>query len=258
DGTPKYEMFLCASNSINHYTLLEFLAALYEVGAPAEPLNSHTSFNGRGRYAHEAAVVPFPEFARVAIHRLEGKGDKVLRVNVAEILVSGDRSKDVALQAGDVVEIAKQEHKVADIWYGISAADVTAFNKCLWRNVKIISQGHTNGIALFPSFADAGLAESMNYHLPNAPLNHTIEGLAEILNGRKVDTVVRSFLLAQLVRDANVLLNTWDLSRLHLSRGGAKMTFDLTANPAPDVWLEEGDVIEIPELGEGAPVTEAK
>jgi hypothetical protein len=32
----------------------------------------------------------------------------------------------------------------------------------------------------------------------------------------------------------------------------------LTANPPPDVWLEDGDVIEIPELGEAAPVTEAK
>jgi hypothetical protein len=32
-----------------------------------------------------------------------------------------------------------------------------------------------------------------------------------------------------------------------------KLTFDLTTQPAPDVWLEEGDVMEIPELGEGAP-----
>jgi hypothetical protein len=257
-GKSKHEVFQCPTNSINHYTLLEFLATLYKVDAPRDSLNSMNPWNPSGRYAHEDAVVPFPEFARVAIHRLEGKRDEVLHVNVAEILQSGDGSKDEALQVGDLIEIARQEHKVADTWYGLSPADVTALNKCLVRTVKIISQGHTNELALLPRFADAALAEQMHFQVPQAPLNNDINGLAEILKGRKADTVVRSFLLAQVMRDPKVLLNTWDLSRVRLTRGGAKMTFDLTANPAPDVWLKDSDMIEIPELGEAAPVTEAK
>jgi len=48
------------------------------------------------------------------------------------------------------------------------------------------------------------------------------------------------------------------LSRVRLTRGGVKHTFDLTTDPAPDVWLEDGDAIEIPELGGAAPATEAK
>jgi hypothetical protein len=258
DGTPKHEVFQCPSNSINHYTLLEFLAALYEVDVPKDSLDLKAPFNSRGMYAHGDAVVQFPEFARVTIHRLEGKREEVLHVNVAEILLSSDGSKDVALQAGDLVEIAKQEHKVADTWYGLSAAQITALHKCLLRTVKIISQGHTNELALLPLFADAALAEQMHFHVPQAPLNNMFPELPEILKGRKVDTVVRSFLLAEVVRDAKVLLNTWDLSRVRLARGGTKMTFDLTANPAPEVLLKDGDVIEIPELGASAPVTEAK
>ena len=82
--------------------------------------------------------------------------------------------------------------------------------------------------------------------------------LLEALKGRKADTAVHSFLLNDVVRDANVLLNTWDLSRVRLTRGGVKHTFDLTTDPAPDVWLEDGDAIEIPELGGAAPATEAK
>jgi hypothetical protein len=45
---------------------------------------------------------------------------------------------------------------------------------------------------------------------------------------------------------------------VRLKRGGTNTTFDLTANPRPEVLLEDGDVIEIPELGEAAPVTQAK
>jgi hypothetical protein len=45
---------------------------------------------------------------------------------------------------------------------------------------------------------------------------------------------------------------------VQLIRGGAKMTFDLTTKSAPIVWLEDGDVIEILELGEVGPSAEVK
>jgi ankyrin repeat protein len=254
DGKPKDEVFQCASNSINHYTLLEALATIYQVYI-TQPSGRQTAF---GRYAHPDDPVPFPDFARVAIHRLPGKGAEVLHVNVAEIFQSGDCSRDVALQPGDLIEIPKQEHRVADKWYGPSATDMTALNKCLLRTVRIVAQGHTNNIALMHAFADADQTMRYNYQFPQVILDPNTQWLAEALKDRKVDTVVRSFFLNDVVRDADVLLNTWDLSRVRLTRGSTKMTFDLTANPAPEVLLKDGDVIEIPELGESAPVTEAK
>src|ERR1700722_5135024 len=252
DGSPKAEIFQCPTNFINHYTLLEFLATLYQVNAPQNPLER------MGTYAYANDLVPFPEFARVSIRRLDGKRTGVLRVNVDAILRAGDGAKDVALQPGDLIEIAKQEHKVADTWYGLSAADVTAMTKFLVRKVSVVSKGHTNYLALVPSLADAAEGEHFHASPPQAfPVAGT-NWLAEVRSVNKTDTVIRSFLLYWAVRDANVLLNTWDLSRVQLIRGGAQMTFDLTTNPAPNVWLENGDVIEIPELGDVGPAAEAK
>ncbi|HEV7926936.1 MAG TPA: ankyrin repeat domain-containing protein [Verrucomicrobiae bacterium] len=259
DGSAKDEIFQCPTNSINHYTLLEFLATIYEANPkPGVRVDSSHLESIQGTYLNDSYLVPFPEFARVSIHRLEGKRAELLHVNVEAILHGGDGSKDVALLAGDLIEIAKQEHKVADRWYGLSAADVTALDKCLSRTVLVISRGHTNDLALVPSLADAARAQSWNALPPQAFLDFSTNRLAEALKGKRADTVVRSFHLNGVVRDANVLLNTWDLSRVQLIRGGAKMTFDLTTKSAPIVWLEDGDVIEILELGEVGPSAEVK
>ena len=252
-GKPETMIFSCPTNSVNHYTLLDFLGTLYEVDASPYPGN--TPF---GRYAHYGALVQFPDFSRLAIHRLGGKRPEVLRINVADILATGDGSKDIALQAGDLIEIPNQEHKVADRWWGLSLADVTALNKCLLRGVQVISQGHTNDIVLLPSLSDTAAAQQQNYLGDVTPLAVRFDGMAETLKAKKADTVVRSFLLNKVANAGSVLLNTWDLSRVRLTRGRDKMTFDLTSNPPPDVWLENGDVIEIPELGQAAPATESK
>jgi ankyrin repeat protein len=258
-GTPKIDLFRCPTNSINRYTLLEAVAELYQV--PRGPSAILNKLNGQytfGRYAHGENIIPFPYFDRVAIQRLDGTRAETLHVNVAEIFQSGDCSKDVPLQPGDMVEIAKQEHKVADKWPGLSDSELAVLNKCLLRTVQVIAQGHTNVIALVPCIA--GEHEAIQYfdELPVDILDVHTAWLAEALKGRKADNVVRSFLLNKVLRDENVLLNTWDLSRVRLTRGATKMTFDLTANPPPDVWLEDEDVIEISELGESAPTAETK
>jgi hypothetical protein len=262
-GKPKSELFHCPTNSINHYTLLETLASLYQVN-PTRHLGGGGGGGGGGgqenwgRYAYPDDMVPFPDFTGVTIHRLDGKRAEVRHVNVADIFRSGDRSKDVALQAGDLVEIPKEEHKVADKWYGLSAEDVTGLNKCLLRSVRIIAKGHTHDIELLPSLANAD-DKGMNIQMPQAFLDTSQpERLTEALKSGKADALVRSLFLNNVVCDDNILLNTWDLSRVRLKRGGTNTTFDLTANPRPEVLLEDGDVIEIPELGEAAPVTDAK
>jgi ankyrin repeat protein len=258
-GTPRKIILSCTTNSINHYTLLDLLATLYmanigrsfggPLGSPGGPLGSQAS------YAHSGELVPFPDFTRIAIHRLDGKRAEVLHVNATDILQSGDSSKDVALQAGDAVEIPDREHKVADQWVALSQVDVTALDKCLLRTVQLVAQGRTNVIALMPALSVINQTRYMPMGGTLTPDSET-NWLTESLHGRKADTVVRSFDLNTVVRNSNVLLNTWDLSRVRLNRGGAKMTFNLTSNQPPNVWLEDGDVIEISQLGEGAPAAE--
>jgi ankyrin repeat protein len=252
-GLPKFELYHCPTNSINHYTLLEFLATLYQIRAVGGPVGIE-----QGTYAHQDDIVPFPDFARVAIHRLEGRRAEVLNVNVADIFQSGDCTKNVALRPGDTVEIPKEEHKVADKWWGLSKADVTALNKCLARTVQIAWQGHTNDLVLVPWFADAVRTQSFNLGQSRVIRDMSTDWLAEAFKGRTPDSIVRSLSLNDVVRDDRVLLNTWNLSKVVLVRGNAKMTFDLTSTPLPDVLLEKGDVIEVPELRDAAPGTEAK
>jgi ankyrin repeat protein len=244
-GKPKEDIFSCSSNSINHYTLFEFLAE-----------------------SNRREAVKFPDFAHVSIHRLAGKRNEVLPVNVADILQSGDCSKNMALRPGDVVEIPEREHKVAESWNGLSEAEGAALEKCLARTVRIMVKGTTTEAAL--KFGVDYFHASPGFgRLPAAPpFANLYSGTAIIASGPGAHpqdiksgtphVAVKSFHLDAVVHVANVILNTSDLSRVRLTRGSAKIVFDLTANPAPEVWLEDGDVIEIPELGEGAPAADAK
>jgi len=229
-GKPLNMVFACPTHSINHYTLSEFISRIYQMGG-----------------------IRFPDFTRVSIQRLEGKRAEVLRVNLTEFFQSTNCSKDVALQAGDVIGIPEREHKLTDQGQGFSKEETIVLNTCLLRVVRIVVKGTARDIALVPEYANVH-----PYFLRPSGRNELADWLVEALNGRNADTVVQSFLLDIVVHNANVLLNTSDLSRVRLTRHGAKMTFDLTAKRPPEVWLEDGDVIEIPELGEEAPSAPAK
>ena len=231
-GKPQNMVFSCPTNSINHYTLFEFIAKIYHL----------EDYRGGIHYISHPGI-QFPDFTRVSIQRLEGKRAEVLCVNVADFFQSTNCSKDVALQAGDVIGIPEQEHKIGRPWGGLSDGEVNALKTCLLRVVRIIVKGTTHDVALVFFTGNT---------LPHFPTD-----FVKARYGRNADTVVQSFFLDTVVHGANVLLNTSDLSRVRLTRNGAKMTFDLT-KPPPDVWLEDGDAIEIPELGEDAPAAAAK
>jgi ankyrin repeat protein len=246
----KAPVFWCPTNSISHYTLFDFLAAIYG-------LHNYRPDTGT------SGGPPFPDFARVVIHRLQGRRDEELRVNVADFFQTGDCSKNTALQPGDVVEIPEKEHNVSAQWWGLSTAETISLNTCLLRTVQIAVKGKTNTFALVASPAYAGAPLVIPYYsdvgilMYSESANHP-DWLVKALKGRKVDAIVGSFNLNSVVRSSKMLLNTSDLSRVRLRRGSAKMMFDLTANSQPVVWLADGDVIEIPELGEVAPATETK
>jgi hypothetical protein len=91
-----------------------------------------------------------------------------------------------------------------------------------------------------------------------------------------------TFLLREVVQQANVLLLSSDLSRVKVTRNGVDMQYDLdelearaarrgggggggggggragglfgSNNNSPDLWLRDGDIIEIPERDPNAPL----
>jgi hypothetical protein len=153
------------------------------------------------------------------------------------------------LQAGDYVEVPEVEHRITDQWLGLPVAVVSNLDRCLLRTVQILVRDKATDVAMLPS---VGFNPSAPWPIDGrqcymGTLTPSSDWLSDMLKGRKVAAVVNSFELNQVVQQANVILNTSDLRRVQLERDGKKRTFDLTAQPAPDVWLHNGDVITIPE-----------
>ncbi|MEP6664773.1 MAG: ankyrin repeat domain-containing protein, partial [Verrucomicrobiota bacterium] len=92
----------------------------------------------------------FPDLVSVKIDRLEegGKKSRVIPVNLEEVLESGDCSKNLWLEWGDVVEIPELDHPVNESWFGYRKEYAETMQKCLERKVSISVKGVTTNLVL--------------------------------------------------------------------------------------------------------------
>jgi len=229
----RVNIFSKGTNDLNRYTLMEFLAAVYE---------------------NTGSELPFPDFGKVVIYRLEGKTEKPLLVNVARLMATTNCTGDLPLEWGDNVEIPMADHPVNATWYGVAATEYggadpqsATLSSCLQRTVRFSAGGTNVAIPLGVWILDTRTGHSAKVRQPLFRLS------------------------AVLLRDnrfRNLLRSSSDLSRVTVTRTDPqtketkKMTFDLNAvalpdmsysgNPPPipwqqDLWLRDGDVIEVPE-----------
>jgi ankyrin repeat protein len=238
------QFFRKDKEGMNRYSLLELIGKIY------------TSNNG---------YWGFPDFNKTTIIRRTKKQGKTERIEVAlgDILESGDCSKDVWLEWGDVVEIPEVDHRVNEQWGGLSGKAGETVMKCTARSVQIQVKGQVTVLTLKPFFGPSNVHGIVNNEKPEL-------GAAR---------------LRQVVYDAGVILASSDLARVKVTRHdpvtkkvGEKI-FDLRGgreyqnahiqtafspatyrrsdtdsmqvgqsnNSETDLWLREGDVIEIPE-----------
>ena len=201
--------FVQGSNTWNHFTLLELIASVYAQNPP----------------------VAFPDFTRVTINRLGAAGTKPTEmvVDVESILFSFDCSKDVPLEWGDVVEIPERDRKLNETWGGLGAGPISALKKCLERKVEIVVKGEPTKLTLTQNFifSSGGSQSSPQFSM---------------------------FWLNSTVRNANVLRASSDMSRVKVHRvdPATKQRQEVVLNlekadPRNDLWLRDGDVIEVPE-----------
>ena len=129
-------VFWKGTNEFNHHTLLEFCAG----------------FN----WKESGTARQFPDLAHVRINRLDPKTGKTndISVNLEEILKSGDCSKDMPLEWGDIVEAPEMDHRVGEVWQGLSPEIKGTLTKCLTRNVTVVVKGETNQFKMQPWFTD--------------------------------------------------------------------------------------------------------
>ncbi len=220
----------------NQFTLLELIATHYFF-LSAEPRGELREYGPAGAAPEwQTPAREFPDLSRLRIRRPGATAGTWLdqTVNLAQAMETGDCSKDVVLQWGDIVEIPVADHVLNEAWKGFARPTLESLQKCLSRQVDIVVKSKATRVPLAPTiFFDSP------------------EG------GRLVNpkfTLSTPFWIKPVLLNSKLLLASSDLSRIKVTRldpaTGQKREYTLDcseAKPAPDFWLRDGDTIEVPD-----------
>ncbi|HEX4644247.1 MAG TPA: hypothetical protein VH598_01420, partial [Verrucomicrobiae bacterium] len=178
-----------------------------------------------------------PDFSRISISRLTAEG----RTNLVDVDLSaalkGDCAKDVPLQWGDVVEIPAYDHNVNANWNGLPPEMKLSLCRCLARGVSVIVKGEKHEVLLSPGFLSQD------------------EFLAALGVHDSSHVVVQNFWVRTTLNGANLIRASSDLKRVKVRRAdlATKKTQEFLLNEeagnSNDLWLRDGDVIEVPDKG---------
>ena len=215
-------VFAKGTNDWNQFTLLELLGVEYNfLSFPAQASPMYGTPPGPGNYP---ARLPFPDLVHLHIRRptpgLKGWQEQV--VDFSPLFLSGDCAKDLRLEWGDVVEIHETDHPLSAQWNFFPGEQVANVKRCLSRQVEIITKGQSTKITLAPG------------------ANATCFCVKPVLLG------------------SNLLLASSDLSHVKVTRrvvAGREYHWVVDCSegrPEPDLWLRDGDKIEVPEKGEAS------
>lgn len=235
-------VFYKGTNDWNQFTLLEAIGVEFGLlnGDPGGPGGKYDS---KGAWAN-SVTLPFPDLAQLRIRHPEAdfKTWHERKVDLSPLLNSGDCSQDVPLAWGEVIEIPEADHPLNGRWAGFSDAELTNLVKCLSRQVTVVIKDRVTKLTVVPEvefYTGPKVSESD----PNASL----------VTAPKIHTKAPLWLKPALQR-SNLLLASSDLSHIKVTRrdpaSGQKREWVLDCSdgkPAPEFWLRDGDVIEVPE-----------
>jgi ankyrin repeat protein len=231
-------VFLRGTNDWNRFSLLEVLAQQLDFlsSKPAARWNVKQA-TPSGLWQNQA--LRFPELKAISIRRLTsfGRERTNLVVDASAILNSGNCSGDPWLQWGDVVEVPEADHLINEQWLGPDDQTRTNLMHCVARKVSIVVKGTTNELTLEPQCASTypaqprQMAQTLPWYLTTA-----------------------DFMLLPALESSGLIRASSDLTRVKVTRSepttGQKREWVLDcsdARNAPDLWLRDGDLIELPE-----------
>ncbi|MBI3849896.1 MAG: ankyrin repeat domain-containing protein [Verrucomicrobia bacterium] len=222
-GVPQQIVFRKDANGINGFTVLEAVRNFYP-----QPVNSQKFVGGSlVSYQQNPTALSFPDFSRITIVRRTGTKageQKEIQVNVLGGTNGFDRTKDVSLEFGDLVEIREREHALSETAVGLTHNQDQQLLECLSRQVIFVIKGQPNEVAI------QGRSEA-----------------AYLSSALQQDTVRR------------ILRSSSDLSRIKVKRTNpatnetkefvvnAQEFLDGKKPRQDDLWLRDGDVIEVPD-----------
>jgi ankyrin repeat protein len=248
-------VFYRGTNDYNRFTLFEFLANVFvSPNAPA-----------------------FPDFARVTLERLEGTNPRPreISLNVEELLRATNCAKNMWLEWGDRVSIPEVDHALNEPWHGLHVQTRELLSRCLERRIHIIVKQETNSVRLVQDMDTSTPGDASLFFAPSFTFQVDADGgvalnQADAATKPKPEKTLAIFRLKEVVYGANVLRASSDPTRARVTRVDRttgktnQWTIDLTQvattsewadNKAKagklwnqhDLWLRDGDVIEIPE-----------
>jgi cytohesin len=222
------------SNNWNQFSLLELIATHYGfLSANPRPNNRPLLFDQHSRTYTNS--LQFPNFERIVIRRPEAEPGKwkAINVNLEDVFKSADCRRDVKLQWGDVVEIPEADHPIKTDWSGFSREDRNLLQTCLKRQVTVSAKGQTTNLLVMPNV------------FGGPTVIHTAYG--------GIEWTPTQCTLRPSLENSGLLRTSSDLSRVKVTRldpkTGQKLEWvlDCSGDNAPDLWLRDGDVIEVPE-----------
>jgi hypothetical protein len=230
------EVFRTGAKLTNHFTLLETVMRFYSISIVGN---------------QEAwRALPFPDFGRVIIRRPSQKpGGKEQEIKVSLLNRSNvvDCAQDVPVEFGDVIEIPESIH---------------ALNAGMPNPVREMEEAFSLYPTGFAEREQQGGAERLarvNAYRTSTPcLQKSVQlVVAGETTTFKVNSWKEGFLSQALGKTEarSVLRSSSDLSRVKVTRKTGKsaksagFTVDVADSPQrnDDLWLQDGDVIEVPE-----------
>lgn len=206
------------TNSVNQFTLLEVVLNFYGISSEfgnAPPTDIVQRY-GITSYGYDRGM-PFPDFSKLIVHRPRAGqpgAEQELKFNLLTATNRFDCAKDTWLKFGDVVEIPEREHALSESSVGLTADQQAQLRHCLGGKVTFVVRGQKAELAL--------------------------DGTAETCRLEKA-----------LGRINYLLRSSSDLSRIKIQRTdpATGKTTEFFANGkltgADDLWLRNGDVIEV-------------
>jgi ankyrin repeat protein len=186
---------------------------------------------------HFDKSLPYPDLAHVRIREPapDSKSWQERTVDLSPLLETGACSNDVTLNWGEVVEIPEQDHPLNQSWSGFTPRQMENLKTCLTRQVEIVIKGQATKITLGPEVS----ASRRPVRYGSAPEKDVTKG---------------TLWLKPALLNSKLVLASSDLSRVKVTRldpvTGQKREWVVDCSdgkPAPDLWLRDGDVIEVPE-----------
>jgi len=215
-------VFRQSTNGMNHFTLFQTIATYYE-----EP-GAHSGYVPGGVLS-VCGFYPFPDLPRLKVHRpVKGKLTETQEFPVYVLTETNtfDCAKDTPLEFGDIVEIPEREHGLTEAIVGPTRDQSQSLRTCLARTVTVKVKA---GSVELPG-ASVGVGNCLRELLKQPQVQKLLTSASDLTHV-KVTRSEAGGKKREIVENVQVF---WD---------GKAQTWE-------DVWLRNGDVIEVPDKTE--------